>query len=347
MNFESDNTSPVAPEVMEAILRENVGPASGYGADPATERLNPLFSQLFEKEVAVFLVPTGTAANALALAQFTPPWGAVYCHEQAHINADECGAPEFFTNGAKLVPVPGPHGKLDPDAVAAALGLIRARDQHRVVPSVLSLTQSTEAGTVYRPEEVAALSALAREHGLAVHMDGARFGNAVAALGCAPADLTWRAGVDVLAFGGTKNGALGAEAVVFFEPERARDFVYRRKRGGHLLSRMRFSSAQFEALLRDGLWLRLAGHANAMAARLAQGLTALPGARLLHPVEANEIFVCLPDGLADALRARGFRFYAWTGGAVRLVTSFATRAEDVDALLQAAREFSRTEAAQS
>ena len=346
MTFESDNASPVAPEVMDAILRENVGPASGYGADPATERLDSLFSDLFERQVAVFLVPTGTAANSLALAQFTPPWGAVYCHEQAHIQSDECGAPEFFTSGAKLVPVPGPHGKLTPEALEAALGQIRARDQHRIVPSVLSLTQSTEAGTVYRPEEIAALSASARRDGLAVHMDGARFANAVAALGCAPADVTWRAGVDVLAFGGTKAGAMAAEAVVFFDPARARDFVYRRKRAGHLLSRMRFVSVQFDALLRDGLWLRLAGHANAMAARLTEGLANLPGVTLLHPIEANELFLSLPTGLAEHLRAQGFRFHAWTGGAVRLVTSFATRIEEVDAFIHAAREAARTPSSQ-
>jgi threonine aldolase len=280
-------------------------------------------------------VPTGTAANALALAHCTPPWGAVYCHAQAHINADECGAPEFFSNGGKLVPVPGEHGKLTPEAVAATLGDIRAADQHRVVPSALSLTQSTEAGTVYGVAEAATLADLAHRHGLAVHMDGARFANAVAALGCAPADITWRAGIDVLAFGATKVGAVGAEAILFFDPARAADFVYRRKRAGHLLSRMRFVAAQFDAVLADGLWLRLAGHANAMAARLAAGIVAAPGSTLLHPVEANEVFARLPDGASGRLRDQGFRFYDWGPGAARFVTSFATQPAEVDALIAA------------
>lgn len=335
MNFESDNASAVATEAIEAIARENDGPATGYGADATTERLHRRFAELFEHEVAAFLVPTGTAANALALAHCTPPWGAIYCHAQAHINADECGAPEFFSDGAKLIPVPGAHGKLTPEAVAATLGDVRAADQHRVVPSVLSLTQSTEAGTVYGAAEIGALTALARRHGLAVHMDGARFANAVAALGCAPADITWRAGVDVLAFGVTKVGAVGAEAILFFDPARAADFVYRRKRAGHLLSRMRFVAAQFEAMLEGGLWLRLASHANAMAARLAAGIAATRGAALLHPVEANEIFARLPDGAVERLRGQGFRFYDWGAGAARFVTAFATQAADVDALIAA------------
>src|SRR6185312_1799022 len=248
---------------------------------------------------AVFPVATGTAANALALAALTPPWGAIYCHEAAHIQSDECGAPEFFAAGAKLLPLAGEDAKLMPATVEAAL--LERGVVHHVQPSALSISQATEAGTLYRPAEIAALGALARRHGLALHMDGARFANAVAALGCAPADLTWRAGVDALSFGATKNGALAAEAVIFFDPAKAADLAYRRKRAGHLFSKMRFLSAQLDAYLADGLWLRNARHANAMAARLGQGLARLPGARLVHPVEANEVFVELAEASIAAL----------------------------------------------
>lgn len=333
MNFMSDNVAGAAPEIMAALLAANEGTAPSYGADPISKRLEQRFADLFGRPVAIFPVATGTAANALALAQFTPPWGAVYCHADAHIQADECGAPEMFSGGAKLVPLPGPHGKLSPDILVAALDRAPKGFVHAVQPAALSLTQATEAGTVYRPDEVAALADIAHRHGLSVHMDGARFANAVAHLGCDPAEVTWRAGVDALSFGATKNGALGAEAVIFFDPAKAADFAYRRKRSAHLFSKMRFLSAQLDAYLADGLWLRLAAHANAMAARLAQGLAALPGVTLAHPVEANEIFAALPEAMITHLQAHGAGFYRWDGQVVRLVTAWNTPADDVEHFL--------------
>ena len=338
MNFRSDNVSGIAPEILAAIAAANAGTAPSYGADAVTERLAAAVATLFEHEVAVFPVATGTAANALALATLTPVWGAIYCHEASHVQTDECGAPEFFAGGAKLLPLPGADAKLAPAAVEAALterGVV-----HHVQPAAISISQVTEAGTVYRPAEIAALGALARRHGLALHMDGARFANAVAALGCSPAELTWRAGVDVLSLGATKNGALAAEAVVFFDPARAEGFAYRRKRGGHLISKMRFLSAQLEAYLADGLWLRHAGHANHMAGLLAHGLAALPGARLRHPAEANEVFIELPERAVAALAAAGFGFYRWGSGlssCLRLVTAFDTSERDVEAFIATAR----------
>ncbi len=339
MDFSSDNAAGAAPEILAALAAVNRGPAAAYGADAATARLERRFAALFEHEVAVFPVATGTAANALALAALTPPWGIVYCHEEAHVAVDECGAPEFFAGGAKLIGLAGEHAKITPASIAARLterGFV-----HHAQPAAISLSQSTEAGAVYAAAELASMGEFARRERLALHVDGARFGNAVAALNCAPADITWRVGVDALSFGATKNGALAAEAVIFFDPDRARDFGYRRKRGGHLLSKMRFLSAQLEAYLDDGLWLRNARHANAMAARLAAALVRLEGARLRHPVEANEVFVELPDAVIVALAADGFKFYRWGGAkalCIRLVTSFATTAEEVDALLAAIRK---------
>ena len=338
MNFRSDNVTGIAPEILAALAAANEGTAPSYGADALTERVTRRFADLFERPVAVFPVATGTAANALALASLTPPWGVVFCHEAAHVASDECGAPEFFSGGAKLVGLPGDHAKLTP---AAIQGLLSGRGVvHHAQPAAISISEASEAGTLYDVAEVAALAALARRHGMALHMDGARFANAVAALGCAPADLTWRAGVDVLSFGATKNGAMAAEAVIFFDAERARDFAYRRKRGGHLLSKMRFISAQLEAYLAGDLWLKNARHANAMAARLATGLAALPAARLHHPVQANEIFVELPEPVIARLAASGFGFYRWDGEAstcLRLVTAFNTRAADIDTFIATAR----------
>jgi threonine aldolase len=339
MNFRSDNEAGVAPQILAAIAVANHGSAPSYGEDALTRRLARRFAELFEREVAVFPVATGTAANALALASLTPPWGVVFCHEDAHVATDECGAPEFYTAGAKLIAIPGADGKLAPAAIEVRLG--GAGIPHHAQPAAISLSEVTEAGTLYTPVEVAAIGALARRHGLGLHMDGARFANAVAALGCAPADLTWRAGVDVLSFGATKNGALAAEAVIFFAPEKAVDFAFRRKRGGHLLSKMRFFSAQLDAYLAQGLWLENARHANRMAARLAAGLAAVPGARLRYPVAANEVFVELPEPVIQGLAEAGFAFHRWDGAAsacLRLVAAFDTRAEDVDALVAAARE---------
>jgi threonine aldolase len=337
MNFASDNATGASPEILAAIAVANHGAAMPYGADDITRRLERRFAEVFEHEVTVFPVATGTAANALALACLTPVYGAIYCHEEAHIATDECGAPEFFTGGAKLVPCPGDHGKLSPEILAPRIG--GAGVVHNAQPAAISITEETEAGTVYRPAEIAGLSALARHHGLALHMDGARFANAAASLGCAPADITWRAGVDALSFGATKNGALAAEAVVFFDPKRAESFAYRRKRAGHLVSKQRFLAAQLEAYLADDLWLRNARHANTMAARLGSGLAALPGARLLHPVEGNEVFVELGERAIERLAAAGFGFYRWGDAPVlRLVTAFDTAQEAVERFLHIARE---------
>ncbi|WP_299615914.1 low specificity L-threonine aldolase [Pelagibius sp.] len=338
-SFASDNVTGIAPAILAALQAANAGSAPAYGEDAVTARLSERVSHLFERDCAVFPVATGSAANSLAMAALVPRYGAVYCHREAHLNVDECGGPEFYTGGAKLVALDGAHAKIDAAALEAAID--GAGDVHRVQPAALSITQASEKGTVYTAAEVAALAAVARRHNLAFHMDGARFANAVARLGCSPAAITWQAGVDVLSLGATKNGALAAEAVVFFDPPRAGDFAYLRKRGGHLLSKMRFLSVQLEAYLSDGLWLANARHANAQAARLAEGLERLPGARLLSTVEANEIFVALPEAVIVGLEARGFGFFRWgrpEEGQIRLVTAFDTAPEAVDAFLAAAAD---------
>ena len=341
MDFRSDNVTGASPEVMAALAAANAGSVSSYGADDLTQGLAKAFARLFETDrLAVFPVATGTAANALALAQLVPPHGAVWCHRNAHIEEDECGAPEFYSGGAKLMLLDGAGGKLAAGDLAARLAAYPFGVEHHVQPAALSLSQATESGTVYSAAELGALAEACRRHGLALHVDGARFANAVAHLGASPAALTWQAGVDVLSFGATKNGALAAEAVVFFRPELAEGFLYRRKRAGHLFSKMRFLSAQLAAYLHDDLWLRNARHANAMAARLAGGLAALPGAALAHPCQANEVFVTLPEAAIARLEADGFRFHRWGGAdatTIRLVAAFNTEARAVEALLAAAR----------
>lgn len=334
MNFASDNVTGACPEVLQALIAANEGSAMPYGNDPLTEAVEAKLVALFGCDLRAFPVATGTAANALALACLTPPYGAIYCHAEAHINVDECGAPELMTGGAKLVPLPGEAGKLTPEILERAIegaGVV-----HHVQPAVLSLTDETEAGTLYRPEEIAALAAVARRHGLKVHLDGARFANAVAALGCTPAELTWRAGVDVLSFGATKNGCLCAEAVVFFDKAAAEAFPYYRKRAGHLFSKLRMISAQLEGYLEGEVWLRNARHANAMARRLAEGLAVLPGCALLHPAEANEVFAAVPAPAIERLQAAGFRFYEWAPGQLRLVCAWNTAETDVAAFLETA-----------
>ena len=338
MNFTSDNCFGASPEILAALSAANSGAQPSYGDDAATLRLSERFSALFEREVAVFPVISGTAANALALATLVPSHGAILCHSASHIVTDECGAVESFSHGARLVPLEGADGKLEPGAIAAALSRFEKGSVHHLQPLAVSLTNATELGTVYRPDEIAAVAERARAEGLKVHMDGARFANAIAHLGCSPADATWRAGVDVLSFGATKNGALGAEAVIFFEPALAADFVWRRKKAGHLISKMRFVSVQLEAYLEDDLWLRNATRANALARRLAE---TMPG-ELAHPVEANEVFLRLPDALVARLRSVGARFYDWTPSEngrtlIRLVTSFATPENDTEALIALAR----------
>jgi threonine aldolase len=338
MNFASDNTAPVAPAILDALAEASRGYARGYGNDDWTAALERRFSEIFERQVAAFLVPTGTAANALALAQISPPWGAVLCHADSHIVTDECGAPEFFANGVKLVGLPGSGGKITADSLRQTLAGYGGHSPHQVVPSALSITQATEAGTIYRTNEIAALAEIARQRSVAVHMDGARFANALVRLNATPAELTWRSGVDVLSFGATKGGALAAEAVIFFDPAAAAFFGERRKRGGHLVSKHRFMAAQFLAYLTNDRWLDLARHANGMADRLSNALSAI-GLRPVWPVEANLVFVVLPRVLDAKLKAAGADYYVRNSGSleigadhvlVRLVTSFATAAEDVE-----------------
>jgi threonine aldolase len=337
MRFASDNTSGAAPEVMAALLKANEGYEQSYGADAAMARVTALVRELFEApEAVVHLVATGTAANALAIATHCPPWGAVFCHTHAHIAEDECNAPEFYS-GAKLVLVPGDHGKMTPAALTQALGSTGEGGVHGVQRGMLSLTNVTEAGTVYSPAEIAALSQQARAYNLPCHLDGARFANALAATGATPAEMTWKAGIDVLSLGGTKNGCLGVEGVVLFDPARAWEFELRRKRGGHLFSKHRYLSAQMEAYLADGLWLRLAAQANAMGQRLVHGLRD----RQAHVPEApaNMMFPEWAEGKHARLEAAGavyYRFPAPLGRErARLVASWSTTEADVDRFLAA------------
>ncbi len=349
MNFSSDNVSGASPQVLRALVDSNAGAAAPYGMDPWTADAARRLSEVFECEVAAFLVATGTGSNALALAALAPPGTAILCHEEAHVIEDECGAPEFFTGGGKLVGIPGPAGKVTPDGFAAALGRYPRGVVRQVQPATLSLSQATEAGTLYTVGEIGALCEAAHAAGLAVHMDGARFANAVAALGASPAEITWRAGVDVLSFGATKNGAVACEAVVFFDAARAGDFLFRRKRGGHTVSKGRFLGAQMAGFLEGGHWLDLARRANARAARLAAGLAALPGVRLPWPTEANEVFPIVPAAMDEALRAAGARYYPWTTRSLganaapsegermlRLICAFDTEEETVDAFVAVA-----------
>jgi threonine aldolase len=338
MNFASDNTAPVAPAIFDAIARANNGFARGYGNDDWTATVERRLCEIFAREVATFLVPTGTAANALALAQVAPPWGVVFCHAESHIATDECGAPEFFGGGLKLAELAGENGKIAPETLRRALAGYGELRPHQMVPAALSITQASEAGTIYRTEEIAALCDIAHSRALAVHMDGARFANALVRLNATPAQMTWQSGIDVLSFGATKGGALAAEAVVIFDPARAAYFAERRKRGGHLLSKHRFLAAQFAAYLADDLWLTLARHANAMADRLARKLAAA-GLPPLLPIEANLVFVALPRLLDARLKAAGASYYARASESLRLpadhilarlVTSFATRDEEIE-----------------
>lgn len=350
MFFASDNASGASEKVLQAITNANSGHAMPYGADDWSKAAEEKISEVFERDCAVFLVPTGTAANALSLAAFTPPYGAVFCHADAHVMDDECGAPEFFTHGAKLVGIEGARGKIPAAGLAATLAAYPRGLVKQVQPATLTLSQATESGTLYSVQEVATLADIAHRRGVAVHMDGARFANALVSLGCAPADLTWKAGVDVLSLGGTKNGAIMCEAVVFFDRDRAADFLYLRKRGGHTVSKGRFIGAQMLAWLDAGHWLDLARHANAMAARLADGLAAIPGVRLPWRPQVNEVFAVLPESVDRALRAAQARYYDWGGRGleeneklkpgevfVRMVTSFATAPQDVDDCLAIAR----------
>jgi threonine aldolase len=349
MNFASDNTAGIAAPILEAIGTANTGYALGYGNDDWTARVEQRFAEILEREVAVFLVPTGTAANALALAHLSPPWGAVLCHAESHVAVDECGAPEFFGGGIKLIGLTGEGSKIAPDTLRAALEDGQWGGPHHVSPSVLSLSQATECGTVYRVAEIRELAAIAHRHGVAVHMDGARLGNALARMNVSPAEATWKAGVDALSFGATKGGAMGAEAVIFFDPRRGANMQDRRKRGGALASKHRFIAAQIEAFLADDLWLKLARHANAMADRLSAGLAAA-GCKPVWPIEANEVFALLSAARDNKLKAAGAAYYPWKSESLpkdisvaagdtlmRFVTSFQTTQDDVDRFLAVLR----------
>jgi threonine aldolase len=330
--FASDNTAGLTPEALAALQAANAGGSPSYGADEWTTRAHRLLNEVFETECRVFFVFNGTAANALALAQFCRSHHSVICHDYSHVDTDECSAPEFFTGGSKVIAVAGPGGKLRPSDIEPVFA--RGHGIHYPKPGALSLTQSTEWGTVYTPEEVRALTTLAKNRGLAVHMDGARFANAVAALaarGVKPADFTWRAGVDVLSLGGTKNGMHTTEAVIFFRPDHAQDFEYRVKQGGQLASKQRFAAAQWCGMLEQGSWLRHAAHANAMAGKLAAALRGVPALKLIVEPEVNGVFVELPGAVVEKMWARGWHFYRFIGEhGYRLMCSWATRPDDIE-----------------
>ncbi len=332
MRFFSDNAAAACPEALAAIAAAN-RLDTAYDGDSWSARLDGAFSELFETRVTSLWVATGTAANALALAALCPPYGSIVCHRDAHIQTDECGAPEFYTHGAKLLLGEGEGAKLTPDIVTGLLATVR-NDVHQAQPAALSITNATEYGLVYSAGETAALGDLARERGLGFHVDGARFANAVASAGASPADLTWRAGVDALSFGFVKNGGLSAEALIFFGESHRQATLYRRKRAGHLLSKGRYLAAQLLAMIDDGVWLRNAVAANTAAARLAE---AAGPERLVLPVEANEVFLKVTPGEAQTLRDRGFDFYDWAPGEIRLVTAWDSDPGHVAALAAAIR----------
>jgi threonine aldolase len=333
-DFRSDNVATIAPEILQAIMRANTGSAPPYGEDETTRRVDAAYSELFGAPVRVFPVATGTAANALSLALLTPPWGAVYGHAGAHAHTSECGALEFASGGAKFVPIGGDAGKVSPTELADALADSGVGQTSRVQPAVLTLTQATELGTVYRRDELAALCALAKTHRLRIHMDGARFANAIATLGCTPAAITRELGIDVLSFGVTKNGGMSGDAIVLFDAALAAQLSFRLRRAGHVWSKMRFAAVQLLAYVEQDLWLRLAARANAQARRLAAGLRALPGVRLAADVEANEIFAELPPAAFAALEANAVLLRRRKGNFARLVCRFDTSDDDVALALQ-------------
>ncbi len=348
MNFASDNIAGASPQVLQAIVEANEGLQKSYGVDDYTLRAEKKLAEVFETDIAVFTVATGTAANSLALSAMVPPWGGVVTHPASHISTDECGAPEFFTSGAKLMPLQGVGAKPLAKDLAHFFATNSFRPVHQVQPMALSVSQATECGLVYKADEIAALAAEAKTHKLLVHMDGARFANALVSQNATPAALTWKAGVDVMSFGATKNGCLAGEAVIFFNKELAKNFEYRRKRSGQLLSKGRLFGAQLDAYLRDGHWLALASHANAMAKKLSDGLVSA-GARLGWATDANQVFPILPKAMHERMTAAGAVYYPWPSDGmaegtvigpdeilVRMVVPFTTRPADVDMALAAA-----------
>jgi len=339
IDYRSDNTGRAAPEILEALVAANTGTALGYGADEWTARLQERFSELFETKVRVFPVATGTAANALSLAASSPSWGLVYCSEAAHINTSEANAAGFFGGGLKLVPVPGPYGRIDPGAFAKSLAAVMPGQLHRGQPAAVNITQASDLGSVYSLDEIRSIAETAKARGLKVHMDGARFANALAALGCSPAEMSWRSGVDVLSFGATKNGGALCDAIVVFNPDLADGLAVQLRRAGQVWSKMRFASAQLMAYIENGLWLRLAQASNAAAARIHAGISDLPALRLLAPVEANEIFLEIPSPVMDALEGDGFQFYRRSATLARFVCRFDVTDAETDALVAALRRY--------
>jgi threonine aldolase len=335
IDYRSDNTGRAAPEILEALVRANAGTALGYGADDWTARLQERFGELFETRVRVFPVATGTAANALSLAAISPSWGLVYCSEAAHINTAEANAAGFFGGGLKLAPVAGSHGRIDAEALRETLAAIPPGALHRGQPAAVSLTQASDLGAVYPLGEIRRVAEIGKARGLKLHMDGARFANALARLGCSPAEMSWRAGVDILSFGATKNGGALCDAIVVFTPALADGLAVQLRRAGQVWSKMRFASAQLAAYVADGLWLRLARASNAAAARIAGGIAGLPRLRLVAPVEANELFLEMPSAVMDALEQDGFQFYRRSATLARFVCRFDVTDAEADALVAA------------
>jgi threonine aldolase len=339
--FASDNYAGICPEAWAAMAEANVGHAAAYGDDEWTERAAEMLRELFEIDCEIFFTFNGTAANSLAISSLCQSYHSVLVHELSHVETDECGGPEFFSNGTKVLVLHGERGKIDVSAVVQAVK--RRSDIHYPKPRLLSVTQSTESGTVYTPAELDRLGEAVRRLGLAWHMDGARFANAVAALGVSPKELTWKLGVDVLCFGGTKAGMAVGECVVFFQRQLAHEFAYRCKQAGQLASKMRFLAAPWVGMLREGAWLRHAQHANAMAGRLEAGLRSIPAIEVMWPVQANAVFVRFPGGVASELRQRGWRFYDFiAAGGSRLMCAWDTQPSDVDALVADVRELAAT-----
>jgi threonine aldolase len=339
LNFASDNVYSVHPKIMDAIVAANSGTDISYLHDEGAKEFERHLATIFEKDVKVFLVMNGTGANSLALSALVPSYGGIICHASAHINTDECNAPELFTGGAKLITLDGEGAKLTASAISSRLKTF-VHGEHGAKPMAISITNATELGTVYSVAEISALSKVAKSHGMKLHMDGARFANALVSLGCTPAEMTWKAGVDVLSFGGTKNGAMVLEAVVFFDEALAEDFLYRRKRAGQLLSKGRYLSAQANAYLKDGLWLENAKRANGLAALLAEGFAKSNTVRVSNPVQANEVFATMPRSLFDKLTEAGAHFYDWPIDGLaedevhtRFVLSWATPESDVTQFL--------------
>ena len=334
IKFASDNVAGACPEVLDAIIKANEGIAAPYGNDEGSINLQNKFSEIFEKDVIVYPTASGTASNALALSALTPVFGSIYCHKLSHINTDECGAPEFYTGGAKLVTLGGVNGKITPEELSEnieGVGIV-----HHTQPSVASITQLCETGEVYQLDEISAIAETAHKHNLKMHMDGARFANALVSLGTTPAEMTWKSGIDVLSFGATKNGCIAAEAIIFFKSELVGNLPFLMKRSGHLLSKMRFVSAQLDAYISNDVWLRNAKHANKMGKKLSEGLDANPKIELAYPTKANEVFVKFPRSIIEHLNLKGYKMNEeeLDGKAVRLVTAWNTETSEVDQLLQ-------------